>query len=161
MISLETFFLNLSIITSRIGSLNTYFFPFITFIMSTRVNISPIFKIMPSAPASRASTHNFSFNISPVNTNIFTFLYCAFVFLHNSTPIVVFPCSPKSNNTRSGCSLRNNLRYSPSFWALPITTASGTSVLKRPSVPFISSGTSSTIITLNLSIVLSKIQKKI
>ena len=39
---------------------------------SVLVSNSPVFRIMPSAPASSTSTHNFSFNISPVNISTCT-----------------------------------------------------------------------------------------
>ncbi len=66
-----------------------------------------------------------------------------------STPIVVEPPNPKSSRTRSGTPASINVQKSCSVIAVPITSALGISWRKISSVPFSSSLTSSTMITLN------------
>ena len=139
-------------IASIIGWLNTYFLPDITLTTSARVSISPVFRIMPSAPASRASTHSFSFNISPVKISTFTSGCSTFTLRQISTPIVVEPPKPRSRRIRSGLPVRISWINCVSSLAVPITSASGTSLRSSPSVPLSSRGTSSTIMTLKFSI---------
>ena len=68
-------FLNLSTIFCSMGWLKTRRFPLITLDTSPRVSSSPLFRQMPSAPASKTSTQSFSFNSSPVNISTFRFGY--------------------------------------------------------------------------------------
>ena len=137
------------------GWLNTYFLPFITLKTSSRVSSSPLLRMMPSQWACRASTHNCSLSISPVKMSTFTSLCSAFSFLQISTPMVVLPPSPRSSSTRSGLLEAKTSQNESSELAVAIISASGTSLCRRPSVPFSSSSTSSTIITLNFSIYLA------
>ena len=104
---------------------------------------------MPSAPASNTSTQSFSFNISPVKISTRTPLYRLNILQQISTPIVVEPPKPRSSSTRSGSRASINGQNSASVMAVPITSALGISWRNISSVPFNSSFTSSTIITLN------------
>ena len=61
---------------------------------------------IPSAPASNTSTQSFSLSSSPVNISTFRLGYSSLVCLQISTPIVVEPPDPKSNNTKSGRRIR-------------------------------------------------------